>query len=83
MAPTAGLTYNLDRRAARARPGAPELVATGVALAHVVDVVACGCPEDLGLTPARTMDAHRVYSDYVSDRRSLAEILISLEAAIS
>jgi hypothetical protein len=81
-APTAGLTYHLDRRAARAVPGAAEIVTVDVKLTDIVDVIACGCPDAPGLTAMRLTDAHKIYSDYVSENRSLQTILTSLEAAI-
>lgn len=79
MAPAAGLTYNLDRGAARKMPGVAEVVTTGVQLSHVADIVACGCPDDLALTSIGRMAAHRSYWTYLAEKRSLSEILAALE----
>ncbi len=82
MAPTAGLTYNLDQRALQATPGVPEIVTVGVELSHVTDVVACGCPDQLLLTPPDRRDAFRNYWAYLADKRSFNRILAELELRI-
>ena len=83
MAPTAGLTYNLDRRAARRTPGAPEVVATQVKLTDIVDIVACGCPDGVRMTGTQLMDSHRTYSNHLAEGRSFDAILDQLEMTTS
>ncbi len=83
MAPTAGLTYNLNRSKARRAPGVEEIVTVDVKMSDVVDVVACGCPDDIHFTTASRMKAFENYWTYLADKRPFAEVLDSLEREIA
>lgn len=79
-APTAGLTFNLDRAKADVYPGSCELVAAGLQLGLVTKVQMCGQPSPFGFSPARELKEHGFYGEMASGGRSLSGIANALEA---
>lgn len=80
--PHVGLTYNLNRRLASAWPGSAEVVAIGVKMNEVVEIIAAGTPKRLPSSHRQILAAHREYSRHVSGRRSWLGILRKLDTLV-
>jgi hypothetical protein len=79
-APTSGLTYNLDRKAAKSHPGAQEIVTDAMVLPQVKKIVSGGHPRGLQRGPNANLKSHQAFCADVLQGRVLGEILVKLEA---
>ena len=81
-APSAGLTYNLDREEAKSVPGAAEIVAIGVKFKDVANILGCRRPKPFGMSANEITKSHEVFAAEVANGLTLPMLLAELERNI-